>query len=54
MAFQVTQGGHNKVHVVAIELPQLLSQNTNIIFWQATAQNRCQTVCSSEVIWKKN
>jgi len=38
----------NKVHVVATELPQLLSQNTNM-FGQATAQSRCQTLCSSKV-----
>jgi len=38
----------NKVHVAATELPQLLSQNTNI-FREATAQRCCQTLCSSKV-----
>ena len=38
----------NKVHVAAIELPQLLSQNTNM-FGEVTAQSRCQTLCSSKV-----
>jgi len=38
---------HNKVHVAATELPQLLSHNTNI-FGEATAQNRCLTLCSSK------
>jgi len=42
----------NKVHVAATELPQLLSQNTNM-FGETTAQSRCQTSCSSEVNWKK-
>ena len=35
----------NKVRVAATELPQLLSQNTNM-FGEATAQSRCQTLCS--------
>jgi len=38
----------NKIHVVATELPQLLSQNTNM-FGEASAQSRCQTLCSSKV-----
>jgi len=38
----------DNVHVAATELPQLLSQNTNM-FGEATAQSRCQTLCSSEV-----
>jgi len=42
------QNIQNNDHVAATELPQLLSQNTNI-FGEATAQNRCQTLCSSEV-----
>ena len=37
-----------KVHVAATEIPQLLSQNTNA-FGQATAQSRCQTLCSFKV-----
>jgi len=40
----------NTVHVAATELPQLLSQNTNRpMFGEATAQSRCQTLCSSKV-----
>ena len=38
----------NKVRVAATELPQLLSLNTNM-FGEATAQSRCQTLCSSKV-----
>jgi len=38
----------NKVHVAATELPQLLSQNTNM-FGEATAQSRCQTLCNCKV-----
>jgi len=38
----------NKVHVAMTELAQLLSQNTNM-FGEATAQSRCQTLCSREV-----
>ena len=38
----------NKVHVAATQLPLLLSQNTNM-FGGATAQSRCQTLCTSEV-----
>jgi len=38
----------NEVHVAATELPQLLSQNTNM-FGEATAQSRCQALCSSNV-----
>jgi len=36
----------NKVHVVATELPQLLSQKTNM-FGEETAQRFCQTLFSS-------
>jgi len=39
----------NKVRVAATELPQLLSQNTDIMFGETTAQSRCQTLCSSKV-----
>jgi len=42
----------NKVLVAATELPQPLSQNTNM-FWEATAQSRCQTLRSSQVNFKK-
>ena len=38
----------NKDSVAATELPQLLSQNTNM-FGEATIQSRCQTMCSCEV-----
>jgi len=37
-----------KVHVATTELAQLLSQNTNM-FVRATAQSRCQSVCSSKI-----
>ena len=30
MSASATQGGHNKVRVAAAELPQLMSQNTNV------------------------
>jgi len=36
----------NKVHVAATELHQLLLQNTFNMFREATAQSRCQTLCS--------
>jgi len=39
----------NKVHVAATELPQLLSQNTDM-FREATAQSRRHTV---QLNWKK-
>jgi len=42
----------NKVHIAATELPQLLSQKTNM-FGEATAQSRCQTLCSSKLTEKK-
>jgi len=38
----------NKVHVDTTELPQLLSENTNM-FGEATTQSRCQTLCSCKV-----
>jgi len=38
----------NKVRVAATELPQLLSQNTDM-FGEETAQGRCQTLCSSKL-----
>jgi len=41
----------NKVRVAATELPQLLSQNTNM-FGEPAAQSRCQTLCRSKVNWK--
>jgi len=41
----------NKVHVAATELPQLLSQNTNM-FGEATAQSRCQSLCGFKIYWK--
>jgi len=43
----------NKVHVAATELPQLLSQNANKKFGEATAQSRCQSLCSPKVDWKQ-
>ena len=47
VAYKMTRNNTgNKVHVAATELPQLLSQNTNM-FGEATAQSRCQTLCSS-------
>ena len=43
----------HKVHVAGTELPQLLSQNTNM-FREAAAQRCCQTFCRSEVNRKQN
>jgi len=39
----------NKVDVAATELPQ---SATAVAVYEATAQSRCQTLCSSKVSWK--
>jgi len=48
VAHKMMRNTLNKVHIAATELPQLLSQNTNV-FGETTAQSRCQTLCSSKV-----
>jgi len=41
----------NKIRVAATELPQRLSQNTNM-FGETTAQSFCQNMWSCKVNWK--